>query len=168
MLNKTKYVLMGIFISALGLWGLAVTVPNNFSSGDVVSAAKMNENFQALKAAVDALEAKAAHAAVGRALVRWNDPDATVDADWSLNASSGAIEVERLDAGRYNVTFAGLAGAQAPYGTAIAGSRNKSGGHCNATVVKEDTTYPDVVVGVRCFDETGTLQDGAFRVIYVR
>ncbi|GEM90783.1 hypothetical protein [Oceanithermus desulfurans] len=168
MMQKTKYVLIGLFISALGLWGLAVTVPNSFSSGDVVSASKMNENFQALKSAVDALEAKVAFAAVGRALIRWNDPDATVDTDWSLNTSGGAIEVERLSAGRYNVTFKDLAASQPPYGTALAGSRDFSGGHCNVTVVKEESTYPDVVLGVRCFDEAGTLQDGVFRVVYLR
>ncbi|WP_456413420.1 hypothetical protein, partial [Oceanithermus profundus] len=60
MLYKTKYVLLGVFVTALGLWGLAVTIPNTFSSGEVVSAAKMNENFQALKTAVDTLEAKVA------------------------------------------------------------------------------------------------------------
>ena len=58
MLQKTKYIFLGIFLAALGLWGLAVTIPNSFSSGDVVSAAKMNQNFQALKAAVDQLESK--------------------------------------------------------------------------------------------------------------
>ena len=58
MLQKTKYIFLGIFLAALGLWGLAVTIPNSFSSGDVVSASKMNQNFQALKAAVDQLEGK--------------------------------------------------------------------------------------------------------------
>ena len=58
MLQKTKYTLFGIFLAALGLWGLAVTIPNSFSSGDVVSASKMNQNFQALKAAVNQMEGK--------------------------------------------------------------------------------------------------------------
>ncbi len=37
----------------------ALNVPHSFSSGDPISASQMNENFAAIKATVDALEAKA-------------------------------------------------------------------------------------------------------------
>lgn len=45
-------------ITALGLlvWGAAVTIPNTFTNGDVISASQMNANFQAVKGAVDTLE----------------------------------------------------------------------------------------------------------------
>ncbi|GIW34284.1 hypothetical protein [Meiothermus sp.] len=43
---------------AAGLSALAVTIPNSFSAGQVISAAALNANFTALKTAVDALEAK--------------------------------------------------------------------------------------------------------------
>lgn len=49
-------------ITALGLlvWGAAVTIPNSFSDGDVISASEMNANFAAVKAAVDANESAVA------------------------------------------------------------------------------------------------------------
>ncbi len=56
--QQNKYLSIGFFVAALGLWGLAVTVPNAFKSGDVVSAAKTNANFNALKSSVEALEAE--------------------------------------------------------------------------------------------------------------
>ena len=181
MLQKTKYVLLGVFLSALGLWGLAVTIPNTFADGDVVSSSKMNENFQALKNAVDTLEAKleamnqkalvSAEGALGRALVRWDGQNATaaVDTTWSFNASGGQITVDRLSQGRYNVTFEGLAQGNKPFGTALAGSRDPAGGNCNVTTVKNEAdNAPDVIVGVRCFDAAGALQDGDFRVLYIR
>ena len=179
MTQKLKYTLLGFLVAALGLWGLAVTIPNTFADGDVVSSSKMNENFQALKGAVEALEAKleaveakavvSAEGALGRALVRWNAPDATVDTTWSFNASGGAITVDRLSQGRYNVTFEGLAQGNQPFGTALAGSRDPAGGNCNVTTVKNEAdNAPDVIIGVRCFDAAGALQDGDFRVLYIR
>ncbi len=38
----------------------AVGIPNTFSAGDVISASEMNENFDAVKAKMDELEAKLA------------------------------------------------------------------------------------------------------------
>jgi hypothetical protein len=54
--KSLKYFFLGAAIVAVGVWGLAVTIPNSFSAGDVISAAKINANFAAIKAAVDALE----------------------------------------------------------------------------------------------------------------
>ena len=47
----------GFAFTVLGV-ALAVTIPNAFTSGQVVSSAQVNANFTALKTAVDALEAK--------------------------------------------------------------------------------------------------------------
>jgi hypothetical protein len=47
---------MGAIVAA-GLWGEAVTIPNTFSAGEALSAAKLNANFSALGTAVTALEA---------------------------------------------------------------------------------------------------------------
>jgi len=44
-------------LATLGAYSLAVSIPNVFASGDVISAAKMNANFTATKTAIDALEA---------------------------------------------------------------------------------------------------------------
>jgi hypothetical protein len=45
-------------LGLLGAYSLAVTVPNLFAAGDVISAAKMNANFAALEAEVNALKSK--------------------------------------------------------------------------------------------------------------
>jgi len=120
MLQKTKYIFLGIFIAALGLWGLAVTIPNSFSSGDVVSAAKMNENFQALKTAVDQLEGKvtdlettmtALQAEQDGLPTRQGFPRAyaSVDSDGTVfnqfSTTGATISVNRTSTGRYAINF---------------------------------------------------------------
>jgi hypothetical protein len=54
--SNLKYFVMGAIVAA-GLWGEAVTIPNTFSAGEALSAAKLNANFSALGTAVTALEA---------------------------------------------------------------------------------------------------------------
>lgn len=56
--KNLKYFVLGASIVAAGLSALAVTIPNSFSAGQVISAAALNANFTALKTAVDTLEAK--------------------------------------------------------------------------------------------------------------
>lgn len=46
-----KYVLLTVTVLALGVWAAAVTIPNTFSEGEVLSASKMNENFDVLASA---------------------------------------------------------------------------------------------------------------------
>lgn len=55
--KNLKYFVMGAAIVAAGLGAMAVTIPNSFSAGQVISAAALNANFAAIKTAVDALEA---------------------------------------------------------------------------------------------------------------
>ncbi len=55
--SNLKFFVLGAAMVASGLWAAAVTIPNTFSAGEVLSAAKLNANFAALKTAVDALEA---------------------------------------------------------------------------------------------------------------
>ncbi|GEM90106.1 hypothetical protein [Oceanithermus desulfurans] len=188
MLQKTKYTLLGIFLAALGLWGLAVTIPNSFSSGEVLSAAKMNENFQALKAAVDQLESKvAAHeeklsavgpgqkalasqaGAMGRALVRWNGSTLSVDMDWSFSSSGGNISATRDGTGQYTVVFENLTDGNLPYGTVVASTRDDTGVRCESWSLKNEGAWkPDVRILVECRNASGTLTDATFRLLYVR
>ena len=51
---------VSITLAALGVYALAITLPNTFAAGDLISASKMNENFAALKASVEKLEAASA------------------------------------------------------------------------------------------------------------
>ncbi len=55
--SNIKFFFLGVALVATGLWAMAVTIPNTFTSGEALSAAKLNANFAALKTAVDALEA---------------------------------------------------------------------------------------------------------------
>ncbi|MCX7782193.1 MAG: hypothetical protein N2318_00940 [Meiothermus sp.] len=55
--SNLKFFFLGVGLVATGLWAMAVTIPNTFTTGEVLSAAKLNANFTALKTAVDALEA---------------------------------------------------------------------------------------------------------------
>jgi hypothetical protein len=47
-----------LMLGLLGVYGLAVAIPNIFTAGDVISATKMNANFAALEAEVNALKSK--------------------------------------------------------------------------------------------------------------
>jgi hypothetical protein len=52
-----RYRFLVITVLVLGVWGAAVNVPNAFTAGETISSAKVNENFDALEAAVTANEA---------------------------------------------------------------------------------------------------------------
>jgi hypothetical protein len=49
--------LAAVLLTPVGLWA-ATVIPNGFTDGDTLSAAKLNENFQALAAKIDAIEGK--------------------------------------------------------------------------------------------------------------
>ena len=52
-----KYLFIAIVVIVLGIWAAAVSIPNTLNPGDVISSSQLNENFTALKTAIDALEA---------------------------------------------------------------------------------------------------------------
>lgn len=47
-----------LMLGLLGVYALAASIPNIFAAGDVISAAKMNANFAALTAEINALKSK--------------------------------------------------------------------------------------------------------------
>jgi hypothetical protein len=51
---------VSVTLATLGIYSLAASLPNIFAGGEVISASKMNENFSALKANVEKLEAASA------------------------------------------------------------------------------------------------------------
>jgi hypothetical protein len=58
-LNLKSFTLgVSVAISALGIYALAMSIPNTFSAGASISSGQVNANFAAVKTAVDALEAK--------------------------------------------------------------------------------------------------------------
>jgi len=195
MLHKTKYVLLGVFVTALGLWGLAVTIPNSFSSGEVVSAAKMNQNFQALKDAVDALEAKvaalesanadlesklAAVAAGDMALPSRDgalgyyqalNSGAPMAGDDYYNSSGGAINYAYDNTTyEYTITFAGLGrgGSGTSAGVALVSPMGVQIYNTTCKASPNDDGS-DVIVTVFCYDlDTGDPTPSTFGLLYVR
>jgi len=53
---SAKYVLLWVTIIAASIWGIAVEVPNSFTTGEPISSSSVNENFEVLESAVSALE----------------------------------------------------------------------------------------------------------------
>ncbi len=171
MLKKTKYILLGVFLTVLGLWGMAVTIPNSFSSGDVVSAAKMNQNFQALKTSVDALEAKVAaletkvadlEGAQSALPTQQGMPRAyaVVSAAGSLqqqySLTGGSITATHDATGRYTVDFGDESIIY--YDDPVAVTTITSGNFCNA-----DSSGGKLLV--KCYDNTGAAADSIFQVV---
>ena len=114
-MKPIRYVFLGAFLVLLGLWAVAVTVPNAFQEGDVVSSSKVNENFQALADAVSALEAKLSEVAAAQkalpsqsgllAYLRVTDDGTPVA---PFNPSGGDVTVNKTGDGTYEVTFENL------------------------------------------------------------
>jgi hypothetical protein len=55
--RNLKNVVFGFALGSFGLVAVAVTIPNTFTSGTVISSGAVNANFAAVKSAVDTLEA---------------------------------------------------------------------------------------------------------------
>jgi hypothetical protein len=51
-----RYTFLVATVLALGIWGVAVNVPNTFTAGDTISSAEVNANFDVLETAVTANE----------------------------------------------------------------------------------------------------------------
>jgi hypothetical protein len=96
-MKDVKYVLLVVTAMALLLWASAVTVPNAFVAGEVISAAEMNANFDAVAAAISELEATVAATRPAASVVRQSLDVASNDPSWvpfgfTLFASSGMVD----------------------------------------------------------------------------
>ncbi len=191
MLQKTKYTLFGIFIAVLGLWGLAVTLPHTFSSGQVIKASEMNANFNALKNAIGALETEVnslkAKVATLEGQAAQHDaklsrvPDgfyalptqeghyqwATVMSDGTLNHGytsddpPGTPTTSRLGPGEYRVSFVPQ-GSSGLFATITPNS--PSDRYCQLNGIN----YSSHNVTVRCYDNAGNLADTIFKIAIIQ
>jgi hypothetical protein len=64
--KNLKHIVLGFALGSFGLAALAVTIPNTFTSGKVISSSEVNANFAALKNAVDALDVTSVGITQGR------------------------------------------------------------------------------------------------------
>jgi len=174
-IQKLKYLVLGAVLASIGLWALAVTLPHTFSPGDEIKSAEMNANFQALKSAVDDLEAKlSAVQAAQKALPSksgqlgyvWVKRDGTVNPTYAFMSNGNTPTVNKTGAGTYEVTFSGF---------------NLVGGHVQVTTYVQDAPDQDNIcaidvwtattVTVQCVDSdagAGTLQDTSFTILVLR
>ncbi len=169
MFGNAKSFMLGVFVTALGLWALAVVVPNTFQSGDVVSSSKVNENFRALADAVTALEAKLSQVSEAqKALPSQNGTFAylRVAADGStvapFNPSGGSITVEKTGDGEYEITFENLDLHNAMLLTTTFSGFNEL---CRATRIGSSAS----VARVTCIDtKTQTAADASFYMAVIK
>ena len=107
-MNQFRYLLLMVTVVALvGVSALALTVPNTFVSGEVISAAEMNANFAAVEAAVTALETQLAEVQASRPVVAhakgpgnvWVDSETMVDvAVVSIDAPAAGVVLVQFTA----------------------------------------------------------------------
>lgn len=94
-MNQIRYVLLAITIIALvGVSALALSIPNTFAPGEVISAAEMNANFAAVEAAVTALEAAVAVLEASQPVVAHAAVTGFV---WLTGVSGDAIDLVTVD-----------------------------------------------------------------------
>ena len=98
-MNQLRYVLLVITVVAMvGVSALALTVPNTFVSGEVISAAEMNANFAAVQAAVTALE-------TAQPRVAHEKVDGTVSVDSATMVDVAVVSIDAPAAGVVLVQF---------------------------------------------------------------
>ena len=170
-MRQIKYTLLGAFIVLLGLWAVAVTVPNAFHEGDVVSSAKVNENFQALADAVTALEAKlsevqaaqkALPSSAGVLAYAYVIEGAPSYISHAFNSTGGAVSATRESTGKYRVTFENLDLSQGSLMLAVVDATKAQ--ICTNSPITSSTD----TVTINCFNYDGNAVDTAFYITVVR
>jgi hypothetical protein len=94
--KQLRNLVLGFVLGSSGLYALAVTIPNTFQGGQVISASQINANFQALKTGVDALEA---NGSVSSARIADGAVNTTKIADGAVTAgkiADGAVTAAKI------------------------------------------------------------------------
>jgi hypothetical protein len=165
------YLLSAVLALTL-VWGAALTIPNTFVGGEVISATAMNDNFAAVAAAMSALEEQvAAQQAQLEALAAlaasptlpgrdgyfayaW--VNGTSPADYYAFNPEGAITMEPIATGRYTVKFWDADGP--PIRNVMVAAYGSTSNHCKVDF------WSDNQVWVRCFTAAGAAVDSLFTI----
>jgi hypothetical protein len=166
--TKLGYVLSGVVTLTL-VWGAALTIPNTFVPGEVISATEMNDNFAAVATAVSALEAQVAaqqeQLATLAALTALPGRDgyfayawinATSPADYYAFNPEGEITMESIATGRYVVKFWDRDGPAIR--NVMVAAYGSTSHHCKVDF------WSDNQVWVRCFNAAGAAVDSLFTI----
>ncbi len=175
--NFRNQLIFGSFVFLSAAVGYAVvTIPNTFTAGTSASADQVNENFAALKTAVDALEARldglgsnppmpSASGILGYATI--STDGSTVSN--SFNSSGGAItSASPHTTGLYAITFAGLGNGTSQSGNIqVTITDITTALDCRA-LDQSITPFEDVEILIGCFDSVGSSVDASTSVVYMR
>ncbi|MCH7975235.1 MAG: T9SS type A sorting domain-containing protein [Bacteroidetes bacterium] len=133
---KTRYAFFGIALAALAFFGAAPTTAQDFN---------------------DAVQGYV-----------WADQPSsgnyTPDPTYSYNSSGGAVEIDRSSVGTYAVTFFGL-GPVAGGGNVQVTARI-DGGPARCNIASWESTGPDLLISIRCYDPAGALVDTPYDVLF--
>ena len=155
--SNLKFFALGALLVAIGLSALAVTIPNTFSAGQVVSAAQLNANFQELKAAVDSLQAsKNLTGSAGYYAYAWvNVISGTPDTSYSHNPA-GSISVASATVGKFTVAFNGTHPPIRTVQVTAYEAGSDALGNCRIV------NWGSSSVNVNCYNNAGTPADTRF------
>ncbi len=176
-MKRFKYLALGAFLGTLGLWGMAVTLPHTFAPGDELKSAEMNANFQALRDAVNELEAKLAAVEAtmqalpsqrGKLAYVWVSAGGTANAALQFNSAGGTITAHKVSTGVYDVTIPDLAlnPADDPGGSMQVTGYGAGAAHCK--IYYWVASSPNTTARVTCYDSTGAPADAAFTLLAIR
>lgn len=160
------YAIVSFSIVLGGVWVAAQVSLNTFQSGDVISAAEVNANFEALR---DAFYTKTEVEALIAAAVSAARPAyAYVRDDGIVSASANIVSASRFDVGRYCVVVArtfSRAGSQATL--TVPGSTTDHisvgtghGSHCNPLSTDDVAAVPVYITNA-----AGSYVDRSFSVL---
>ncbi len=159
-----------VFLSAAVGYAV-VTIPNTFTAGTIASADQVNENFAALKTAVDTLQTQVATlqaanplpSGAGRLAYAFVNEDGEVVR--SFNSSGGTNSAVVNADPVYTVTFPGLADEGSFDGNVqVTGANNLA--YC---VADPDASGSDIVVTVSCYNsDVGNTVTADFMILYLQ
>lgn len=160
-----------VFLSAAVGYAV-VTIPNTFTAGTVASADQVNENFAALKSAVDTLQTQVATlqaanplpSASGRLAYAFVNEDASLVRSFNSSGGTNSAVVDGTPV--YTVTFPGLADEGSFDGNVQVTASATDRAFC---VADPDANGADVVVIVSCYDlEINGQIPAEFMILYVQ
>ena len=167
--NQLIFASCVFFSTAVGY--AVVTIPNDFTAGTAASANQVNENFAALKSAVDTLQTQVAALQAanplpsqsGRLAYAFVNNDASVLRSFN---SSGGTNTAVVDVDpKYTVTLPGLADA----GSVGGNVQVTASGQLAFCQADPDAIGLDIVVIVTCYDDVvGNSIASDFTILYLQ
>lgn len=174
--TRNQSLLGGVIVILLcAVVGYAVTLPHTFTADTPARAEEVNQNFDALKTAIDTLEAKLDNldanlplpSKEGKLGYAYIAADGTVDSNRSFNSSGGSVTVDNFTEGSYTVTFTGLGDSanNNDYHVQVVAQSPLTGARICNPFVSLTAPSADIEFLVHCRRDNGTATDIPFYVL---